>query len=87
MRENMADIRRKSWHVWLTMTHDHTKQQHVISCGPQQARKLVAALWSVKYADVDAQCCSRQLPPGEGHGPRLAPEKVIYRYGLVNWGT
>lgn len=81
----MADIRRKNWHVWLVLNSDRTKRQHIIACGPQQARKVAAALWSVRYADVSAQCCSTQLPPGEGHGPRLAPEKVVHRYGIPSW--
>jgi len=71
----------KQWHLWrcgagLGQTMD------VIACGPQQARKLAAALWMARYGEVTAVCVSKRLPLVEGHGPRLAPVNVVQRYGF-----
>lgn len=73
--------RGKIWHVWRVV---HTDRHHdIIASGPQQARKVAAALWMTKYNETKASCISTQLPVAEAHGPRLAPGSIIDRFGKV----
>jgi hypothetical protein len=68
----------KQWHVWRVAYNDSAMD--VVSCGGQQARKVAAALWVIKYADTHATCVSRALSRAEGHGPRLAQAGLLERF-------
>jgi hypothetical protein len=69
----------KQWHLWRCGAGPG-QTMDVIACGPQQARKLAAALWMARYGEVTAVCVSKRLPLVEGHGPRLAPVNVVQRF-------
>jgi hypothetical protein len=74
----MARFEEKQWHVWRATCGGRV--QDVVACGGQQARKVAAAIWNVRYAEVASACISRVLSRAEGHGPRLAPAGLAERF-------
>lgn len=71
----MSMFNKKQWHIWRATCGERAVD--VVACGGQQARKVAAALWMVRYAEVGAACVSRGLSCAEGHGPRLATEGLV----------
>ena len=77
----MPKLFEKQWHIWRATTDKRPGVSlDVVSSGPQQARKVAAAFWSLTYADVTATCLSRALPAGKRNGPRLASPMMVERY-------
>jgi acetaldehyde dehydrogenase (acetylating) len=74
----MPRFNEKQWHVWRATCGGRALD--VVACGGQQARKLAAAVWGVRYAEVASACVSRILSRAEGHGPRLAPAGLVERF-------
>jgi hypothetical protein len=74
----MPKLNEKQWHIWRATCGERAVD--VVACGGQQARKVAAAFWMVRYAEVGAVCVSRVLSRGEGYGPRLAPEGLAERF-------
>jgi len=77
----MPKLNEKLWHIWRATTPTRLNATlDVVSSGPQQARKVAAAFWSLTYAEVAATCLSRALPEFERNGPRLASPQMVERY-------